>query len=147
MQSSMNNEYNMKDKFYLSYCIHHSWRIAPVLTSTAPIAYVAHSWISMFLLSPSPSSSSSSSFSYQNLHHHHNNMSLIPIILISILLLSPFLFLLLSSTSSTSFPVCIYKTLERVNEAKEIELEEKKNTLLDQLFMKKKRHSKLTLQQ
>ena len=34
----MNNEYNMKDKFYLSYCIRYSWRIPPVLTSTAPIA-------------------------------------------------------------------------------------------------------------
>ena len=47
----MNNEYDMKDKFYLSYCIRYSWRIAPVLTSTAPIAYVVHSWISTFLLS------------------------------------------------------------------------------------------------
>ena len=34
----MNNEYNMKYKFYLSYCIRYSWRIPPVLTSTAPIA-------------------------------------------------------------------------------------------------------------
>tara|TARA_B100000524_G_scaffold190431_1_gene98703 strand:- start:192 stop:335 length:144 start_codon:yes stop_codon:yes gene_type:complete len=46
-----------------------------------------------------------------------------------------------------SFPVCIYKKLERGNEVKEIELEEKKNTLLDQLFMKKMLQSKLTLQQ
>ena len=30
--------YNMKYKFYLSYCIRYSWRIPPVLTSTAPIA-------------------------------------------------------------------------------------------------------------
>jgi len=36
-----------ENKFYLSYCIRYSWRIAPVLTSTAPIAYVVHSWISM----------------------------------------------------------------------------------------------------
>ena len=43
----MNDEYDMKDKFYLSYCIRYSWRIAPVLTSTAPIAYVVHAWISM----------------------------------------------------------------------------------------------------
>ena len=35
-----------ENKFYLSYCIRYSWRIAPVLTSTAPIAYVVHSWIS-----------------------------------------------------------------------------------------------------
>ena len=39
-----------ENKFYLSYCIRYSWRIAPVLTSTAPIAYVVHSWISTFLL-------------------------------------------------------------------------------------------------
>ena len=40
-----------ENKFHLSYCIRYSWKIAPVLTSTAPIAYVVHSWISMFLLS------------------------------------------------------------------------------------------------
>ena len=44
-------------------------------------------------------------------------------------------------------PVCIYKKLARVSRMKEIELEEKKNTLLVQLFMNKKLQSKLTLQQ
>ncbi len=34
----MNDEYDMKDKFYLSYCIRYSRRIPPVSTSTAPIA-------------------------------------------------------------------------------------------------------------
>ena len=34
----MNNEYSMKDKFYLSYCIRYSRRIPPVSTSTVPIA-------------------------------------------------------------------------------------------------------------
>ena len=135
MQSSMNDEYNMKDKIYLSYCIHHSWRIAPVLTSTAPIAYVAHSWISMFLLSPSPSSSSSSSFSYQNLHHHHNNMSLIPIILISILLLSPFLFLGLPALPPSHFLRVYERSWTGGRQIKILKLQEKKSTLLVQLFM------------
>jgi len=34
----MNDEYDMKDKFYLSYCIRYSRRIPPVSTSTVPIA-------------------------------------------------------------------------------------------------------------
>ena len=51
MESSANNEYNMKDKIYLSYRIRRSWRIPSILTSTAPIAYVVRSWISTSLLS------------------------------------------------------------------------------------------------
>ena len=38
MESSMNDEYDMKDKLYLSYCIRYSRRIPPISTSTAPIA-------------------------------------------------------------------------------------------------------------
>ena len=38
MEFSANNEYNMKDKIYLSYRIRRSWRIPSILTSTAPIA-------------------------------------------------------------------------------------------------------------
>ena len=137
----------MKMMNRLSYCIRYSWRIAPVLTSTAPIAYVVHSWISTFLLSKmlisvviiviSPPKLApitiTISKSFQSYYIYSS--------LVSFLDSWP------SNASSTSFPACIYKKLVRVNEVKEIELEEKKNTLLDQLFMKKKRHSKLTLQQ
>ena len=34
----MNDEYDMKDKFFPSYRIRYSWRIPPILTSTAPIS-------------------------------------------------------------------------------------------------------------
>ena len=91
-------------------------------------------------------------------HRHHSHFAATSyIIAITILLFtSPLVFFpsslffllpLPSSASSKSFPVCIYKKLARVSRMKEIELEEKKNTLLVQLFMNKKLQSKLTLQQ
>ena len=114
----------------------YSWRIAPVLTSTAPIAYVVRSWISMFLLSKTlHHRRRRHRFATKTCANRNNNIWFIPIILISILLLSPFLFLGLPALPPSHFLRVYERSWTGGRQIKILKLQEKKNALLVQLFM------------
>ena len=113
----------------------YSWRIAPVLTSTAPIAYVVHSWISTFLLSKMP-------ISIVIIIIFSPQLAPIAITIsksfqsYSALLLPPtFLFLGSPILLPTYFLYAYEKSWTGGRQIKILKLQEKKNTLLVQLFM------------